>query len=64
MSTAEPGSEQVQWAEARRWFSRADEDIRVGTALLDLAPPAVGTAAVHCQQAAENILIYALTTVP
>jgi HEPN domain-containing protein len=56
MSAAEPGSEQVQWAEARRWFARADEDIRAGTALLALAPPAVGTAAFQCQQAAEKIL--------
>ena len=56
MSAPEPGSDEVQWAEARRWFAKADEDMRAVEALLSLAPPAVGLAALHCQQAAEKIL--------
>ena len=31
MSASDPGSDAVQWAEARRWFSKADEDLRVAT---------------------------------
>lgn len=56
MSGNEPGSDEVQWAEARRWFAKADEDIRAAAGLMALAPPAVGLAAFHCQQAAEKIL--------
>lgn len=56
MNGSEPGSDAVQWAEARRWFAKADEDIRAAGALLVLAPPAVDSAAFHCQQAAEKIL--------
>jgi HEPN domain-containing protein len=56
MSASEPGSDAVQWAEARRWFGKADEDLRVAMALMKLAPPAIAAAAFHCQQAAEKIL--------
>jgi len=51
MSGREAGSDAVQWEEARRWFAQADDDIRVAWACLAAAPPIVGAAALHCQQA-------------
>ncbi|HEX9646582.1 MAG TPA: HEPN domain-containing protein [Alphaproteobacteria bacterium] len=56
MSGREAGSDAVQWEEARRWFAQADDDIRVAWACLAAAPPIVGAAALHCQQAAEKTL--------
>ena len=44
-----------QWSEAERWLARVDDDLRAAEALLALAPPATGTAAFHCQQAAEKM---------
>jgi len=40
--------------EATGWLVIAREDIRVAQACLSLAPPALGVAAYHCQQAAEK----------
>lgn len=44
-----------QWQESERWLARADEDVRAADALLAIAPPAIGAAAFHCQQAAEKM---------
>ena len=44
-----------QWSEAERWLARVDDDLRAAEALLALAAPATGTAAFHCQQAAEKM---------
>lgn len=46
----------AQWADARRWFAKADEDIRSAGLLLDTDPPLIDQAAFHCQQAAEKII--------
>lgn len=40
----------------REWLDIADSDMRSASALLDLDPPEVRTAAFHCQQAAEKYL--------
>jgi HEPN domain-containing protein len=43
-------------SEAGRWLTVAAEDSRVAHACLGIDPPALGTAAYLCQQAAEKIL--------
>jgi hypothetical protein len=42
--------------EAAGWLAIAREDVRVAQACLLLAPPALGVAAYHCQQAAEKLV--------
>lgn len=49
------------FAEARRWFDVAVDDLRVARACAALDPPALGNGAYHCQQAAEKILKGLLT---
>jgi HEPN domain-containing protein len=46
----------AQWADARRWLTKADEDIRSADLMLLAEPPLVEQAAFHCQQAAEKII--------
>ncbi len=46
----------AQWADARRWLNKADEDIRAADLMLLADPPLVDQAAFHCQQAAEKII--------
>lgn len=46
----------AQWADARRWLSKADEDVRAADLMLLAEPPLVEQAAFHCQQAAEKII--------
>ena len=35
----------LQWAEARRWFAKADEDMRIVALALDATPPLLDPAA-------------------
>jgi len=42
--------------EARRWWAIATEDLRVARMCLAMAPPSLGNAAYHCQQAAEKTM--------
>ena len=42
--------------EAARWLAVAMEDARVALACLEMARPAFGIAAYHCQQAAEKLV--------
>ena len=44
------------WSEARRWIAIADQDLRAVAICLRAEPPAMETAAYHCQQAAEKLL--------
>lgn len=44
-----------QWAEALRWLVFVDEDIGAIGALVASSPPAVRSAAFHCQQAVEKM---------
>jgi HEPN domain-containing protein len=48
--------ESARVAEARPWFTKADHDLRAAEVLLAAAPPLLGEAAYHCQQAAEKAL--------
>lgn len=48
--------DESRWAEARRWFAIASEDLRVARASLGLEEPALGAAAYHSQQAAEKLI--------
>ena len=48
--------DQARKAEARPWFVRAEHDLRAAAVLLAAAPPLLGEAAYHCQQAAEKSL--------
>ena len=41
--------------EATRWLAIAADDARVARACLEMAQPALGIAAYHCQQAAEKL---------
>jgi HEPN domain-containing protein len=45
-----------QLREATRWLAIAVEDARVARSCLQMASPALGVAAYHCQQAAEKLL--------
>lgn len=56
MSGDEPAPEQEQWVEARRWFAKADHDLRMAELALDASPPILDGAAFHCQQAAEKLM--------
>lgn len=47
---------QTRWDEARRWFGKADEDLRAARVLADAAPPLLPSAAYHCQQVAEKLI--------
>ena len=47
--------------DAREWIARADEDLQVAGILLGTAPPHLGSAAYHAQQAAEKALKAFLT---
>ena len=49
-----PDSDRI--AEARPWFTKAAHDLRAAEVLLAAAPPLLGEAAYHCQQAAEKAL--------
>ncbi len=51
-----PEDSAAQWAEARRWLAKADEDVAVAELALARYPPLTEPAAFHCQQAAEKIL--------
>jgi HEPN domain-containing protein len=51
-----------QREEARLWLARADEDLAAAAALVALAPPLLGSAAYHAQQAAEKVMKGLLTT--
>jgi hypothetical protein len=42
--------------DAREWLTRADEDLQVADLAVRAAPPHLGTAAYHAQQAAEKAL--------
>ena len=42
--------------EAAGWLAIAREDVRVAQACLSLAPPALGVAGYHCQQAAGKLI--------
>jgi len=42
--------------EAKRWLVIVDEDLRVSRACLAIDDPAPGSAAYHCQQAAEKVV--------
>jgi uncharacterized protein len=46
----------AQWGEARRWIAIADQDLRAVAICLQAEPPAMETAAYHCQQTAEKLL--------
>lgn len=48
--------------EAARWLAVAMEDARVALACLEMAQPAFGIAAYHCQQAAEKLVKGLLVT--
>jgi HEPN domain-containing protein len=54
MSEADPPSI-AQWAEARRWFAKASEDLQVANLAMVVVPPFIEPAAYHCQQAAEKL---------
>lgn len=45
-----------QWEEAEAWIALAEEDLRVVEICLAAARPPLGSAAYHCQQAAEKLL--------
>ena len=47
---------EAQWAEARRWIAKAEEDRRCAALLAGADPPMLAPAAYHCQQAAEKLL--------
>jgi HEPN domain-containing protein len=53
MRAADP---QARWAAAERWLVSADNDRRTVVACLAADPPLRGSAAFHCQQAAEKLL--------
>lgn len=55
MSEAED-SRAAQWAEARRWFEFVENDLRTAEACLAAKPILLGSAAYHCQQAAEKVI--------
>jgi len=46
----------ARWRKAEGWLRHAGEDARIARGCLGLAPPALGGAAYHCQQAAEKLL--------
>lgn len=46
----------AQWAEAKRWFAKADEDQRSAELMLTADPPLLDPAAYHCQQASEKLI--------
>jgi len=50
-----PDVDPRQWEEAARWLVFVDEDLRVAEILVAVSPPALRTAAFHCQQAAEKM---------
>ena len=54
--SAAPVDPAAQWAEARRWIAIADQDLRAVAICLRAEPPAMETAAYHCQQGAEKLL--------
>lgn len=54
--SAGPINPAAQWSEARRWIAIADQDLRAVAICLRAEPPAMETAAYHCQQAAEKLL--------
>lgn len=39
---------------SRSWLHHAAEDLRVARVCMTITPPSLGTAAYHCQQAAEK----------
>jgi HEPN domain-containing protein len=45
-----------RWRLVEGWLRHAGDDARIARGCLDLAPPAHGGAAYHCQQAAEKLL--------
>lgn len=47
---------EAQWAEARRWIAKAEEDRRCAALVASSEPPMLDPAAYHCQQAAEKLL--------
>ena len=47
---------EAQWAEARRWITKANEDRCCAALVADCDPPMLDPAAYHCQQAAEKLL--------
>lgn len=55
MSGTDPASA-AQWAEARRWFAKANEDRRSARLMLSDDPPLLDPAAYHCQQACEKLI--------
>ncbi|MGQ0665114.1 MAG: HEPN domain-containing protein [Pseudomonadota bacterium] len=55
MRGRDPGALE-QWREARRWFDIADEDLRTARICLTGQPPALASAAYHCQQTAEKLI--------
>jgi HEPN domain-containing protein len=67
MSESDP-QPAAQWAEARRWFTKASEDLRVADLALRATPAMIEPAACHCQQAAEKLfkglLVSAAVEVP
>lgn len=58
----------AQWAEARRWFAKAAEDLCIAGLAMAADPPLLDPAAYHCQQAAEKLfkglLVSVAVTVP
>src|SRR5205807_2517939 len=46
----------IRRREAARWLVIVDEDVRVAIACLRMDDPAPGSAAYHCQQAAEKVV--------
>jgi HEPN domain-containing protein len=56
MNGDDANQDAIQWEEARRWFTRADDDLAAARLLLDAKPAIVRLAAFHCQQAAEKLL--------
>ena len=47
---------EIRRREAARWLAIAEEDLRVSRGCLKLEIPAPGSAAYHCQQAAEKVV--------
>src|ERR1700733_4605054 len=45
-----------RWRLVEGWLRHAGDDARIARGCLDLAPPAHGGAAYHCQQAVEKLL--------
>lgn len=45
----------AQWAEARRWFIKATEDLEIAALAMNAKAPLIEPAAYHCQQAAEKL---------